>query len=56
MRAKPKDVFNRSVLRADIDSLKSRARARGITVDIEPRTEIEPGKGIVNLVLLGTAP
>jgi outer membrane protein insertion porin family len=56
MRAKPKDVFNRSVLRVDIDSLKSRAQARGVAVDIQPMTELEPAKRIVNLVLRGTAP
>jgi outer membrane protein insertion porin family len=51
MKTKPGEVFNRAKLKADLEAIETRARQRGKTVNVEPRTNIDAKKGIVDLVL-----
>jgi outer membrane protein assembly factor BamA len=51
MKTKPGEIFNRAKLKADLEAIETRAKQRGKTVNVEPRTNIDAKKGTVDLVL-----
>lgn len=52
MQSKPGDVFNRSKVIADLETIRSRAGKNGNPVTAEPQTELDAKKGIVDIVIV----
>ena len=51
MKTKPKQVFDRSVLLADVDRIKETFKAKNQKVEVLPRTELDAKTHTVNLLL-----
>lgn len=51
---KPGEVFRRSKLQADLAAVRAMFEARGEKVDVDPSTELDPKKGLVDIDLVLT--
>ena len=49
LRFKSGEIFSRAKVVADLEAFRARSRQRGKPLDVEPQTELDPKKGIVDL-------
>lgn len=49
LKFKSGEVFSRAKVVADLEAFRARSRQRGKPLDVEPQTELDPKKGIVDL-------
>ena len=51
---KPGEVFRRSKLKSDLDAVRAMFQARGEKVDVDPSTELDPKRAVVDIDLVVT--